>query len=175
MCFTRRDQRVDDSRTGLTPSPFHYHRILKKLNEIQSYRQLFFFFYPHTFLMRSGLSKLPHHDSFAHYYGKYFGENGFIPSGSDEVSLCRCHKNPLQGRYHQESLTERTQMAQAVHQVCGMIMNIIIKSVISKPAHSHVQRFGLQLSFVYSMNASYKVKQIHETSPFHWQGVRLER
>lgn len=78
---------------------------------------------------------------------KEHGENGFIPSGWDGVSLCRCRKNPLQGRYHQESLTERAQMAQAMHQVRKMNMDIIIKSVISKTVRSCVQRFDLQLSF----------------------------
>lgn len=74
--------------------------------------------------------------------------NGFISSVWDGVLFCRCHENPLQGRYHQESLTERAQMAQAVHQVCQMNMNIIIKSVISKTEHIHVQRFDVQLVFL---------------------------
>lgn len=73
--------------------------------------------------------------------------NGFIFSVWDGVLLCRCHENPLQGRYHQESLTERAQMAQAVHQVCKMNMNIIIKSVISKTEHIREQRFNVQLVF----------------------------
>lgn len=111
---------------------------IKNTVKSKSHHQVVYFFFPnpHAFLMRSGLPKTPHHDSFAYYYGvsqvewtwrkwlhSFWMRWGFA---------LQVPQNPLQGRYHQESLTERAQMAQAVHQVCKMNMDIIIKCWLAR-------------------------------------------
>lgn len=92
------------------------------------------------------------------------------------VSLCRCYRNPLQGRYLHESLTERAQMAQAVHQVCKTNMNTIIKSMITKTARSHVQPGSIYRSvfgtkWTKAIRWIKFIEHLHYTGKaFYWKG-----